>query len=97
MAAEKESPDTFSAAQRGQYIIALNLTNPCDVDRNVISAVAAELSQEPESTVLKVASPQGFPERLVVLLTPERAERIRAEYQGRLIVDADAPLEPSPL
>jgi hypothetical protein len=60
----------------------------------LIRALAEVFSQDPEVTVIDVAGPPGAPDRLVVAMSPERADLLRRALGGQLVVEPDAVIEP---
>jgi hypothetical protein len=62
-------------------------------DTTLIARVAEQLSGEDDVTVRVVSGTASQPAVLGVAMTQERAERLRTEYQDRLVVEADQTLE----
>lgn len=63
-------------------------------DFTLLAEAAAQLEAEHDVSVRVIS---GTPERPAVLaasMTPDRADRLRAEYSGRLVVESDQPLDP---
>jgi hypothetical protein len=58
----------------------------------MLAQLAQRLSAEGGEILAMVPSP-SHPERLVVLMSPTRAERLRSELGGQLIVELDTRLQ----
>ena len=58
----------------------------------LLAEVAARLADEGVEVLSAFPSPTG-PERLVVCMRPDRAERLRVELGDQLIVEPDLPLQ----
>jgi hypothetical protein len=60
----------------------------------LLRALAQAARADPELRLMSVSGPEQSPTRLVVEMTPERAQRLRAAYGSRLVIEPDEPLEP---
>jgi hypothetical protein len=89
---EDDTSSQASNASRQQFIIALRCARSERVDPALMDAVAAQLEADPDVDVLKVSSPCGSPERLVVSMTAQRAERLRSEHSDQLIIEPNHPI-----
>ena len=52
------------------------------------------LEADSQAEVMEIQGPPNDPSLLVASLTPERAQQLQEQYQGKLIVELDAPLKP---
>lgn len=59
-----------------------------------LSEIQNMLRADPQATIAGVRGQPDNPSRLIVLLTPERAEQLREQYRGELIIEIDATLHP---
>ncbi|MEU4033201.1 hypothetical protein [Streptomyces collinus] len=62
-------------------------------DTALVARVAEELRGETGVTVRVVSGTPARPTVLGVTMTRERAERLRAEYQDRLVVEVDQEIQ----
>lgn len=58
-------------------------------------AVLQLVKADPGLQLVSVSGPPNAPERIVVLMTKARADELRGEFDGRLIVESDAPVNPA--
>ena len=81
-----------SGTGRQQYMI--GSTESGTASSESLSEILQTLKADSQTEVLKVVQePGGKPSLLVALLTPERAQQLQKQYQGKVLVERDAPLQ----
>jgi hypothetical protein len=73
--------------EREQYMIA-------NAPSTSLGAVAEVLRKDPDVEVVRLQGPPERPELIVARMSPQRADKLKQEFGGRLTVEPDAPLMP---
>lgn len=58
-----------------------------------LSEILVMLEADPQAEVVGIQGPPDDPSLLVVSLTPESAQQLQEQYQDKIIVEPDAPLQ----
>ena len=75
---------------RQQYIV-----GPTTEATVPFTEVVDALHVDPQVEIVEVQGSQESPSLVVASLTPENAQQLRDKYQGQIIVEENAPLNPS--
>ena len=59
-----------------------------------LAELARHLQADPHIEVLEAKGPAEQPTLLIVAMAPDRAEQLRQQFGGRLIIERDAALRP---
>ena len=62
---------------------------------DAVGPLLSLLTTDPEADVVSVAGPPTAPERLVVVMEPERAAAFAQALGGRVLIEPDDPVTPS--
>jgi hypothetical protein len=65
-----------------------------DSDPTLLAQLAEQLSAEAGVTVRVLRGTVEQPAVLAIAMSPERAERLRGEFQGRLLIETDQEVGP---
>lgn len=63
-------------------------------DPAVLTEVRRQLDADPQATVLQVQGTAETPTLIVAEMPPDRADRLRAAFADRVVVERDLPLQP---
>lgn len=62
---------------------------------DVVGPLLSLLATDPDAEVVSVAGPPTAPERLVVVMEPERAVAFAQALGGRVLIEPDDPVTPA--
>jgi len=81
-----------SNQERHRYLVANAPNAERQTEPVSLSELVKKFRADPEMDLLEVLGPEDSPTTLVVAMTDSRAEELRQQFSGRLIIERDAPL-----